>query len=105
MSNKTVRKSKPKTQNNTPSKKIKSNIESLEAYSSTNALNNTLMTTVKQLYKNRDSTNIRSARTALDLLKSNSKSDFNKFKTKITTISKNLSNTKIKQNIKKRYTN
>mgnify|MGYP000627119113 CR=1 FL=1 len=59
------------------------------------------MPTVKQLYKNRDITNIRSARAALDLLKSNSKSDFNKFKTKFSTISKNLSNKQVKQHSKK----
>ncbi len=48
----------------------------LDAYSSTNALNQTLMTTVKALFKNREITYIRTAESALDFVRSN---DLNKF--------------------------
>ena len=86
MSELKLRKSKPKAKTNTLSKKVKQNIESLDAYNSTKALNNSLMNTVKTLYKSRDITNIRTAKSALDLLASNNKSDLNKFSKNVTTI-------------------
>ncbi len=70
MSELKLRKFQPKTKTNTLSKKVKQNIASLDAYSSTKALNNSLMNTVKTLYKSRDITNIRTAKSALDLLAS-----------------------------------
>ena len=82
------RKSKPKAKTNTLSKKVKQNIESLNEYSSTNALKNSLMNTVKLLYKNRDITNIKTATSAINLLNTNNKSDLNKFSKKFSTIMK-----------------
>ena len=77
-----LRKSKPRAKTNTLSKKVEQNIASLDEYSSTNALRSSLMSTVKVLYKTRDITNIRTAKTALDLLDTNNNSDLNKFSKK-----------------------
>jgi hypothetical protein len=68
-----------------PTKRFKANMATLEAYSSTSALNQSLMSTVKQFYENRDITNIKTAVVAMDLLKAN---DFNKFKKKFASIAK-----------------
>ncbi len=68
-----LRKSKPKVKSNALSKKVKQNIASLDDYNSTKALNSSLMNTVKTLYKTRDITNMRTAKSALDLLDKNAK--------------------------------
>mgnify|MGYP000332252344 FL=1 len=77
MSNPRVRKSPSSPQKAKPTKQFKANMAALDAYSSTIALNETLLSTVKELYKTRDITNIKTATRAMDLLKSN---DLNKFK-------------------------
>ncbi len=70
----------------------------LNAYSSTNALNQTLMTTVKKFYEHRDITNVKTAKVAMDLLKAN---EFNKFTKKFASISKLVSNKAAKQTVKR----
>ncbi len=60
-----LRKSKPKAKTNTLSKKVKQNIASLDEYSSTNAIRSSLMSAVRVIYKTRDITNIRTAKSAL----------------------------------------
>ncbi len=65
MSKPKIRKSTSSPQNAKPTKKFKANMETLDAYTSTVALNDTLMKTVKGLYKTRDITNIRTATAAI----------------------------------------
>ena len=79
---------------------MKHNIASLDAYSSSNALNNSLMNTVKKVYTSRDITNIKTATSALDLLNSNTKTDFNKFSKKFTTIMNQTTTNTITKQIK-----
>ncbi len=74
----------------------------LNAYSSTIALNETLMSTVKELYKTRDITNIKTATRAMDLVNSN---DLNKVKTKFANISKLVSNKSAKKTAKRERPN
>ena len=85
MSNPRIRKSPSSPQKAKPTKQFKANMVALDAYSSTIALNETLMSTVKELYKTRDITNIKTATRAMDLLKSN---ELNKFKKSFANISK-----------------
>ncbi len=85
MSNPRIRKSPSSPQKAKPTKQFKANMVALDAYSSTIALNETLMSTVKELYKTRDITNIKTATRAMDLLVSN---DLNKFKKSFANISK-----------------
>ena len=86
------RKSKPKAKTNALSKKVKQNIESLNEYSSSNALKNSLMNKLKSLYKNRDITNIKTATSAIHLLDTNIKSDLNIFSKTFSTIMKQTEN-------------
>ena len=87
-SNPKIRKSPSSPQTAKPTKNIKTNMALLDAYSSTNALNDTLMKTFKGLYKNRDITNIRTATAAMELLKGN---EMKKFSKKFAGISKLVS--------------
>ena len=97
-----LRKSKPRAKTNTPRKKVRQNIASLDAYSSTKALNSSLMNTVKTLYKSRDITNIRTAKSALDLLASNNKSDLNKCSKKFSTIMSQTAKKDAKKQVKRK---
>ncbi len=54
MSKPKLQKSTSSPQNAKPTKKFKANMEALDAYSSTIALNDTLMKTVKLSYETRD---------------------------------------------------
>ncbi len=74
------------------------NMAALDAYISAIALNETLMTTVEQLYKTRDITNIKAATAALDGLKAN---DFTKFTKEFASISKFVSNISAKTTVKR----
>ena len=100
MSNPRIRKSPSSPQKAKPTKQFKANMVALDAYSSTIALNETLMSTVKELYKTRDITNIKTATRAMDLLKSN---ELNKFKKNFADISK-LATTKSGKTKAKRET-
>ena len=97
-----LRKSKPKAKTNELNKKVKQNIASLDEYSSTKALNSSLMNTVKTLYKTRDITNIRTAKSALDLLASNNKSYLNKISKKLPTIMNQTTKKTTKQQVKRK---
>ncbi len=61
------------------------NIAYTDSYSSTNALNSSLMNTVTHSYHNRNIRNIRTANTAPNTLHSNTKTEFNIFAKKFTT--------------------
>ncbi len=54
MSNPRIRKSPSSPQTAKPTKQFKANMAALDAYSSTRALNEALMNTVKGMYENRD---------------------------------------------------
>ena len=73
-------------------------MEALDAYSSTIALNETLMATVKGLYKTGDITNIRTATAAMDLLKDNEMKNFTQ---KVAGISKLVSTKTAKTKVKR----
>ena len=66
----------PKTLTPKPTAQFKRNMASLDKYSSTNALAQTLMNTLKQHYENRDIRNITTAESARDSLEA---SDFDEF--------------------------
>ena len=100
MSELKLRKNKPKAIISKLSKKVRENIASLNVYSSSNALNNSLMDTIKGLYTTRDITNIKTAKSALDLLNSNVKTDFNKFSKKFVTISGQITNKNVTKQLK-----
>ena len=71
MSNPRIRKSPSSPQKAKPTKQFKANMAALNAYSSTIALNETLMSTEQELYETRDITNIKTATRAMELLKCN----------------------------------
>ncbi len=71
-----VRTVSPKTETAKPTKKFKANMTTLDAYSSTIALNQTFMIHVKQLYETGDVTNIKTAIAGMELLKANKIKDF-----------------------------
>ncbi len=98
MSKPRVRKTPSSPQKAKPTKKLKANMAALAAYSSTSALNDTLMKTVKHQYENRDITNVKTAKAAMDLLKAN---EFNKFTKKFASISKLVSNKSAKRAVKR----
>ena len=77
---------------------FKRNVASLDRYSSTKALNQTLMTLIKSQYENRDITSLQTAKAALDLLESN---DLNKFQKKFATIVKAIPIKQTRQNERK----
>ena len=81
-----------------PTAQFKRNVVSLDRYSSTNALNQTLMTLIKSQYENRDITNIKTAKSALDLLESN---DLSKFQRKFATMVKAIPIKQTKQKARK----
>ena len=81
-----------------PTKKFKANMTTLDTYSSTRALNQTLMSTVKKLYETRDITNVKTAKAAMELLKAN---DIKTFTKKFASISKLVSNKSQKNKVKK----
>ena len=68
------------------SKTIINHSTSLSHYNSKNPLNHHMTQVVQHMYKSRDITNFKTAKTALDLLTSNN--DINKFQTLFTTITK-----------------
>ena len=78
MSKPRVRKTPSSPQKAKPTKKFKANMATLDAYSSTSALNDTLMKTVKHQYENRDITNIKTAVAAMNLLENNEMKKFAK---------------------------
>ncbi len=57
-----LRKNKPKAKKSKVSKKVRENIASLNDYSSSNALNNSLVYTVNTFYASRFITNIKTAK-------------------------------------------
>ena len=77
MSHPKVRKATSSPRTAKPTNKFRTNMATLNAYRSTNALNQSLITTVKKLYETRDITNVKTAKGAMDLLKAN---EFNNFK-------------------------
>ena len=60
------------------------------------------MNTVKTLYTSRDITNIKTAKSALELLNSNTKTDYNKFTKKFTTIMNQSTNKNVSKQIKRK---
>ena len=84
------------------SKSIINNITSLSTYNSKNPLNQHMINLVQHMYKARDITNFKTAKTALDLLTSTN--DINKFQTRFTKITqlttKKTDKVKIKTDIK-----
>ena len=95
-------KSKPKANTSRVSKRVKQNIASLDAYSSSNALNNSLMNTIKTLYTSRDITNIKTAKSALALLFQITKTDFNRISKNSTTIMNQTTKKDVPKHIKRR---
>ena len=89
MSNPRVRKSPSSPQTAKPTKQFKANMAALDAYSSTNALNDALMSTVKEMYKTRDIRHIKTAMAAKTLLENN---EMNKFTKNFGSITKQVSN-------------
>ena len=78
MSNPRVRKTPSSPQTAKPTKQFKANMEALDAYSSTRALNEALMNTVKGMYKTRDIRNKKKTIAATELSKNNEKKKFAK---------------------------
>ena len=61
-----------------------------------------LMNTVNTLYTSRDITNTKTAKSALDLLNSNTKLEFDNFSTKFTTIMNQTTHNTITKQIKRK---
>ncbi len=93
-----VRKVSPKTETAKPTKKFKANMTTLDAYSSTIALNQTFMIHVEQMYKSRDITNVKTAIGGMELLKANKMKEFT---TKYANITKLVSKKTKKQKVRK----
>ncbi len=93
-----VRKSTSSSETTKPTKKFKANMTTLDAYSSTIALNQTLMANVKKLYGSRDITNVKRAKAAMELLKAN---DLKKCHKQLSSITKLVSNNATKQKAKR----
>ncbi len=70
MSKPNMRKSISGFEDAQPTKRFKSNVVSLDAYSSTIVLNETFMSTVQGISINRDIANIKTATAAMDLVNS-----------------------------------
>ena len=82
MSKPQKRKLPSSTRSAKPSKQFKANMTTLDAYSSTRALNDTLMKTVKHQYESRDITNIKTAKAAMELFQNNEMKQFAKKKSR-----------------------
>ena len=74
---------------------------SLSTYKSKNPLNQHMIHLVQHMYKSRDMTNFKAAKTALDLL--TSKKGVNKFQTRFTNITKLINKKQIKLNLKETF--
>lgn len=98
-----MRNSRSRKKTITVSKQVKQHIASFNSYSSTDAVNTSLMNTVKTLYTSRDITNIKTAKSDLHLLNSNIKSDVNtftkQFTHRTTQTTHNTATTQVKRNV------